>query len=289
MRVPLRKKQGFTLVELLAVTSIVTVSMSLLLPGLQKIRNQARESACKNNLRQLGLAMHNYHETFSAFPPGWVIKETKANAGPGLGWGVMVLPFLDQAPLYSQLNFSQPPAVDTRTQTKLDVYLCPEDTAAALNSVRGKFATSNYSGSSGHQLLPGSVDLPDPGTDSARMLWTGIFYHNSSVRFRDITDGTSNTFMLGEKSVTSAAGIWVGVRSNQNADDSVTDCNYASKLNAVLHSFSSLHGTGANFLMSDGAVRFVLDTIDSKEGADAPKGLYQRLSHKSDGMALMEF
>jgi prepilin-type processing-associated H-X9-DG protein/prepilin-type N-terminal cleavage/methylation domain-containing protein len=289
MCVSLRKKAGFTLVELLTVTSIVTVSMSLLLPGLQKVRNQARVAACKNNMKQLGLSMHNYHETFSTLPPGWVIKETKANAGPGFGWGVMVLPFLDQAPLYSQLNFSQPPAMDAKTQTKLAVYLCPEDTGAALNSVRGKFATSNYSGSSGDQLLPGSVDLPDPGTEAAKKLWTGLFYHNSSVRFRDITDGTSNTFMLGEKSVTSAAGIWVGVRSNQNADDSVTDCNNASKLNAVIHSFSSLHGGGANFLLVDGSVRFVLDTVDSKAGADSPNGVYQKLAHKSDGTVIGDF
>lgn len=289
MRVSLRKKLGFTLVELLTVTSIVTVSMSLLLPGLQKVRNQARVAACKNNMKQLGLAMHNYHDTMNTFPPGWVVKETKAAAGPGYGWGAMVLPYMDQAPLYTQLNFSQPPAVDKTTQIKLPGYLCPDDTAAALNSVRGKFATSNYSGNSGDQLLPGSVDLPDPGTPAAKKLWTGILYHNSCVRMRDITDGTSNTFLLGEKSVTSAAGIWIGVRSNQNADDSVTDCNNGSKLNAVIHSFSSLHGGGANFLLVDGSVRFVLDTIDSKEGADAPNGTYQKLAHKSDGTVIGDF
>lgn len=289
MRVSLRKKFGFTLVELLTVTSIVTVSMSLLLPGLQKVRNQARVAACKNNMKQLGLAMHNYHDTVNAFPPGWVIKETKAAAGSGFGWGAMILPYMDQAPLYTQLNFSLPPAADKSTQTKLPVYLCPDDTAAALNSVRGKFSTSNYSGNAGDQLLPGSVDLPDPGTPAAAKLWTGILYHNSSVRMRDITDGTSNTFMLGEKSITSAAGIWVGVRSNQNADDSVTDCNNGSKVNAVIHSFSSLHGDGANFLLVDGSVKFLLNTIDSKEGANTPNGVYQRLSHKSDGNPIPAF
>jgi prepilin-type processing-associated H-X9-DG protein len=289
MCVTLRKKLGFTLVELLTVTSIVTVSMSLLLPGLQQVRNQARLAACKNNIKQLGLAMHNYESTFQTLPPGWVVKDTKASAGPGFGWGPMLLPFMDQAALYNQLNFSKPPAVDQTTQIKLAGYLCPEDTAAALNSVRGKYATSNYSGSSGNQPLPGSVDLPDPGTPAAAKLWTGVLYHNSSVRLRDVTDGTSNTFLLGEKSVTSAAGIWVGVRSNQTADDSVTDCSDGSKLNAVIASFSSLHGGGANFLMVDGAVRFVSNTIDSKPGTDAPNGLYQRLAHKSDGKPLTEF
>ncbi|MDB5389334.1 MAG: hypothetical protein JWM11_4980 [Planctomycetaceae bacterium] len=284
-----RKKLGFTLVELVAVTSIVAVGMSVSLPGIQKVRNQARLTACKNNLKQLGLAMHNYHDTVNALPPGWVIKSTKAEAGPGLGWGTMILPYMDQVAIYNQINFSEPPKVDKLTQTSIPGYLCPEDTAAALNSVRGKYATSNYSGSSGDQLLPGSVDLPDPGTDAAKKLSTGLFFHNSCVRFRDITDGLSNTFMLGEKSVSSAAGIWMGVRSNQNAGDSVTDCNHRSKLNAVIHSFSSQHGGGAHFLLGDGSVRFIADTIESKESTDKPNGTYQKLANKNDGQILGEF
>jgi prepilin-type processing-associated H-X9-DG protein len=259
------------------------------LPGIQKARNQARLTACKNNLKQLGLAMHNYHDTMNTLPPGWVIKETKAEAGPGFGWGTMILPYMDQAALYNQAKFSTPPALDKLTQTSIPTYLCPEDTASALNSVRGKFATSNYSGNSGDQLLPGSIDLPDPGTDAAKKLSTGIFFHNSRVGFRDITDGLSNTILVGEKSVSSAAGIWVGVRSNQNAGDSVTDCNHRSKLNAVIHSFSSLHEGGANFLLCDGSVRFVTNTVESKESADKPEGVYQKLAHKSDGEVISNF
>ncbi|MDB5389335.1 MAG: hypothetical protein JWM11_4981 [Planctomycetaceae bacterium] len=289
MRPPSRKKLGFTLVELVAVTSIVSVGLSLALPGIQKVRNQARLASCKNNLKQLGLALHNYHDVYTRFAPGWIIKQTKADAGPGFGWGTSILPFLDQAPLYSQVNFNEPEKLDAVGQVVIPAYLCPEDTAAPLNSIRGKFAISNYSASSGDQLLPGSVDLPDPGTEAARKLSTGLFFHNSSVGLRDITDGASNVFMIGEKSVKSAAGIWVGVRSNQNAGDSVTDCNHRSKLNSVIDSYSSLHGGGANFLMADGAVRFVADTIDSKESTNKPNGLYQKLAHKSDGQALEEF
>jgi prepilin-type processing-associated H-X9-DG protein len=284
-----RQKLGFTLVELVTVRGLVSVGLSVSLPGIQKARNQARLTACKNNLKQLGLAMHNYHDTMNTLPPGWVIKETKAEAGPGFGWGTMILPYMDQAALYNQAKFSTPPALDKLTQTSIPTYLCPEDTAAALNSVRGKFATSNYSGNSGDQLLPGSIDLPDPGTDAAKKLSTGIFFHNSRVGFRDITDGLSNTIMVGEKSVSSAAGIWVGVRSNQNAGDSVTDCNHRSKLNAVIHSFSSLHEGGANFLLCDGSVRFVTNTVESKESADKPEGVYQKLAHKSDGEVISNF
>jgi prepilin-type N-terminal cleavage/methylation domain-containing protein/prepilin-type processing-associated H-X9-DG protein len=284
-----RQKLGFTLVELVTVMGLVSVGLSVSLPGIQKARNQARLTACKNNLKQLGLALHNYHDVYNSLPPGWIIKETKADAGPGFGWGTSILPFVDQAALYNQANFSAPPKVDKLTQASLPVYLCPEDTAAALNSVRGKFATSNYSGNSGDQLLPGSVDLPDPGTDAAKKLSTGIFFHNSHVKFRDITDGTSNTIMLGEKSVSSAAGIWMGVRSNQNADDSVTDCNHRSKLNAVIHSFSSLHEGGANFLLVDGSVRFITNTVESKESAEKPVGVYQKLAHKNDGEVIGEF
>lgn len=289
MRSPVRRKPAFTLLELIAVSSLVTVGMSLALPGIQKARNQARLTACKNNCKQLGLALHNYHDVYNTLPPGWIVKETTAGAGPGFGWGAAILPFIDQAPLYNQLDFVEPPKVDEKTQTSIPVYLCPEDTAAILNSVRGKYATSNYSACSGDQLLPGSVDLPDPGTAEAKSLSTGLFFHNSSVRFRDVTDGLSNVIMVGEKSVTSAAGIWVGVRTNQNAGDSVTDCNHRSKLNAVIQSYSSLHSGGANFLFGDGAVRFIADTIESKESTDKPNGLYQKLAHKSDGQPVAEF
>lgn len=286
MRTASRTRRGFSLVELITVTGVLMVGLSVTLPGIQKARDQARITKCENNLKQLGVALHNYHDTFKKFPPGWIVKDTKANSGPGYGWATMILPFVEQAALYNQLNQMSGPKLDKFTQTSIPGYLCPDDTAAELNSVRGKFATSNYSACSGDQPLPGSVDLPDPGTDAALKLSTGMFFHNSSVSVADVSDGLSNVIMLGERSVTSAAAIWVGVRSNQNAGDSVTDCNHTSRLNAVIHSYSSLHGGGANFLKADGAVGFIADAIDSKPGAGKPVGMYQKLAHKSDGQAV---
>ncbi|MSR58148.1 MAG: DUF1559 domain-containing protein [Planctomycetaceae bacterium] len=278
----LRHRRGFTIVELLVVVAVVAIVVALSLPAVQQARDQARDNACKSNLQQIGLALHNYHDVFGTFPPGWVAKDVKAETGPCYGWGVMLSPFLDQAPLYNKLNFNKHPGIaDELLQTRIPQFRCPADTSEDANPVREEYGTSNYSGNYGNLLLPGSVDAPTKAN--------GIFYWNSRVGMRDIVDGTSNTFLVGERSISSAAAIWMGVRSNQNAGDSVTSCNHSVRLNTVLDAFSSRHEGGAHFLMCDGAVKFISDNIDSQAGDDPPKGTYQKLAHKSDGMPVGDF
>ncbi|MCH7990297.1 MAG: DUF1559 domain-containing protein [Planctomycetes bacterium] len=277
-------KRGFSLIELLVVIAIVAVLVALLFPAILEARMQARKSSCKNNLKQLGLAMHNYHDTVSTFPPGWVAKDRKAKTGPNFGWGTFMLPFLDQIPLYNRLDFNKPvPAPNKLLQTMIPVYHCPDDLEAEINTVRGGYGTSFYSGVHGSVKLPGSVDTPEKGN--------GIFFWNSSVRFREITDGTSNTFLIGERSISSAAGIWVGTRSNQHENDSVTDCSHESRINTVITAFSSKHKGGANFLMCDGAVRFISEKIDSKlvDENNTTLGTFQKLSIRNDGQPIGEF
>jgi prepilin-type processing-associated H-X9-DG protein len=277
-----RRTTGFTLVEFLVVICIVAMSLALAAPGIVRVRAQARANVCKNNLKMIALAMHNYHDTYVTFPPGWIAKDTKPATGACFGWGASILPFVDHAPLYNKLNFSSPPdSNNAALQTNIATYRCPDDTSADVNPVRDEFGTSNYSGNYGDLALPGSVDAnPKAG---------GIFFWNSKVGIRDITDGTSNTFLVGERCVSSAAAIWVGVRSNQNAGDNVTACNHAARLNTVIDSFSSRHANGAYFVMCDGAVRFVKDEIDSQEGMNPPKGLYQKLANRNDGQAVGDF
>jgi prepilin-type processing-associated H-X9-DG protein len=263
-------------VELLAIGGIGAISVALALPGIVQARRDAREHACRNNFKQIGLAFHNYHDTFRTFPPGWVAKNTKPETGPCYGWGTMILPFIEQARLYNAINFNAPPEVTDETlQSPIKFLRCPADTTADTNPVRDEFGTSNYSGNYGDAALPGSVD--------AEKKANGILYWNSSVAIRHITDGTSNVFLAGERCVASAAAIWMGVRSNQNAGDAATACAHAARLNTVLDSFSSRHEGGASFLLCDGSVRFISDSIDSQPGTDLPKGLYQKLAHKSDG------
>ncbi|MCA9043929.1 MAG: DUF1559 domain-containing protein, partial [Planctomycetaceae bacterium] len=116
------RRRGFTLIELLVVIAIIAVLIALLLPAVQQAREAARRAACKNNMRQLGLGLHNYHDSHGVFPSGWIGATT--GVGPdvegmnGFGWGTMILPYVDQAPLYSQLNFSQS-IIDTNNLPEL--------------------------------------------------------------------------------------------------------------------------------------------------------------------------
>ena len=256
MRARMNSKRGFTAVELLVVVAIVAILIALLLPAVQQARQAARQSQCKNNLKQIGLAHHNYHDTYNTFAPGWVAKDRKAETGPCFGWGASILPFVDQAPLFNQLDFNAPPELNKLTQETIPQYRCTDDPSPELNAVRGKFAASSYAGNYGSELLPGSVEAAKEAD--------GIFYCNSFVSFRKITDGTSNTFLVGERTISSASAIWVGVRSNQNASDNVSACNERTRLNSVLDSFSSPHEGGGNFLMGDGTVRLVSGKIDVK-------------------------
>lgn len=279
-----RHSRGFSLVELLAVGAIISISAALAFPALQRARDEARRNACKNNMKHIALAMHNYHDAFVTFPPGWVVKDTNPETGPCYGWGSFILPYIEQAPLYNQINFSAPPDITSseRLQKRIDFYRCPEDTSEDTNPVRDEYGTSTYSGNYGDVALPGSVDTPKKAT--------GIFYWNSKVQIRDVRDGTSNTLLFGEKCIGSAAGIWMGVRSNQNASDSVTPCNHEARMNTVIDSFSSRHGEGAHFALCDGSVRFIIEKIDSKPSENGvPKGTYQKLANKNDAQPVSGF
>src|SRR5690242_3289223 len=104
MRTRLTARRGFTSVELIIVVVLVAILIALLLPAVQHAREEARSAQCKNNLKQLGLALHNYHDTFVTFPPGWIAADREPQTGPCYGWGTMLLPFLDQAELYNRIN-----------------------------------------------------------------------------------------------------------------------------------------------------------------------------------------
>jgi len=279
-----RRSRGFSLVELLAVGAIIGVAMALALPALQRARDEARRNACRNNLKQIALAMHNYHDTFNTLPPGWIAKNTEPETGPCYGWGTFILPFIEEARLYNQINFNVPPDITSseRLQKRIEIYRCPDDTSEDTNPVRDEYGTSTYSCNYGDIALPGSVETPKKAN--------GVFHWNSKVGFRDIPDGTSNTFLVGEKGIGSAAAIWMGVRSNQNASDDVAACNHESRMNTVIDSFSSRHGQGANFALCDGSVRFISEKVDSKPNENGlPKGTYQKLAHKSDGQPVGDF
>ncbi len=223
----IRFKRGFTLIELLVVIAVIAVLIALLLPAVQQAREAARRSQCKNNLKQLGLALHGYHETLTVLPSGYGGKPN-SNLGNLWGWGAMILPYIDQTPMYNAIStatggtsplggsgtgfgaiMTTLPANAT-VQTNLPVYRCPSDTGSNLvtfpinGSVAGTtfvFGRSNYPAVSGTTVsFVGGLAVTD-----------GAFTESSSVRFQNFTDGLSNTFLLGERrSPTVVNGLYTG-------------------------------------------------------------------------------
>jgi prepilin-type processing-associated H-X9-DG protein len=302
-RKPQQKRRGFTLVEFLVVAGCSLVLVGLLTPSLESARSAARKAQCKNNMKQLGIAMHNYHETFGVFPPGWVANHRQPNSGFKFGWQTFILPFLEEGPLYRQINFSVPTKTPMKLlQKRIAVYRCPVDVTPDINPIRSKYGTSNYSGNYGvNTFRTPKLELLTnwmatrrtknwPGQRAVPKSTNGIFHWSSSVRFRDITDGTSNTFMLGERSAYSGSGIWPGVASNEYVNDALTNCAPGNEINGSTRAFSSFHGKGAHFLLCDGSARFISQNISSVFDVENRElGLYQKLSIRNDGQVVGEF
>lgn len=291
-------RAGFTLVELLVVIAIIGVLIALLLPAVQQAREAARRMQCTNNLKQLGLAVHNYHDTFGALPAGWIRPGNLANYPNNnyWGWGALILPFIEQNSLHDQINFNWEwvkssstgnPNSDLST-TAINGFQCPSDITGPKNGKENDNGTSNYLGNYGNKSLTGS----EYGTSADR----GIFTRNSSVGLRDITDGTSNTVLFGEKTGQQIggsnfrAGLWAGVRDNDDGSGrkpflcigrgpgSATDyINGVNGTNTWTLSVS-LHPGGANVGMSDGSVRFLPETINLNA--------YRFMTQRDDGQVI---
>ncbi|MDA0806579.1 MAG: DUF1559 domain-containing protein [Planctomycetota bacterium] len=289
-----RQRKGFTLIETLVVLAIVAIGLAITMPAVLKSRADARRDQCVKHLKMIGLALHNYHDVFATLPPAWTAHTPDPGPIPRFGWTTCALPFLDQANLYKELDLRNH-RIDNRklVETQLSLLRCPADPTPSLNELRGSFATSNYSGNFGPVAAPrwGNADfgVTWPGQLPTLKSTDGMFYLNSKVRFRDCTDGLSNIIMVGERSVESRAGIWMGVRGNEFEDDQVTDCSFGNEINTGDNSFSSRHLGGANFLIGDGSVHFLSESIDSQAGGPDEMGLYQKLSQRNDGHAVGDF
>jgi prepilin-type N-terminal cleavage/methylation domain-containing protein/prepilin-type processing-associated H-X9-DG protein len=230
------RRRAFTLIELLVVISIIAVLIALLLPAVQAAREAARRIQCTNNLKQIGIAIHNYHTAINAFPPGYlslIDPVTFDNDGPGWGWLSFSLNQMEQLPTYNSINFVigiEFPANQTSRLNVISSFFCPSDAwrqdiftvvdATTSNTTAGAaicdVASSNYVGSVGSgdpsSLYPYIIDDDDgpPGRDNGN----GLFYRNHSVTIAQITDGTSMTFAAGEKSQNLSRATWTGAVSN---------------------------------------------------------------------------
>jgi len=305
-------RRGFTLVEFVCIGGCIAMLFALAAPAVVKSRSDARSQQCRNNLKQIGLALHNYHDVYKTFPPGWMAHHRLPGQSYGRGWMGGLLPFVEQVKLYERLDFRTQllPDANELLQTKVPTFRCPVDPTPDVNPLRGDYGTSNYSGNYGFAVpardaggteavllkhwLPSERTLNWPGTMAAPKSTNGIFHMNSRVGFRDILDGTSNTLAVSERSAKGGAGIWAGVRRNEFANDQVTDCSPGNEINSGATSFSSYHGGGAFILLCDGSTRFLSEKIESKVGTATPDGfgalgVFQRISARNDGQPITEF
>ncbi|MDA1014042.1 MAG: DUF1559 domain-containing protein [Planctomycetota bacterium] len=291
------RRRGFTLVEFAVVAAIVAVTLSISLPAIQEARQQSRQLSCKNNLKQIGLALHNYHDVYGGFPPGWVSQNWSADTRAVAGWQVSILPFIEQINVYKKFEFGlrSMPDANELLQTVIPVYRCPADATLAVNPFRDKYGTSNYSGNYGDVRPPrfglGRESVHWPGAAESERRTNGMFWCNSMVRMRDITDGTSYTIFVGERGISSLAGIWAGAVRNRFEDDVVTDCSDLSRLNESTTGFSSSHPNGANLLRVDGSAFFLSNKVESRPAPQEPRGrmgVYQMLANRHDGNVIPE-
>ena len=281
-----RSGQGFTLVELLVVIAVISTLLTLLLPAVQNVREAARRMQCKNNLKQIGLAIHNYADLHDTLPPGWIGVDgdgaANAQAGQsGVGWAAMILPFMEQSNAWSQFDSNRSITHADNLgflQLQMPSYMCPSDPQPdrfkiqhkVTGSFLAEFPIANYVGCFG----PTELDGCNNACGQSPVQWDGMcrgegpFYHNSHVRITDITDGLSNTFLVGERRTRPDLNwftTWVGVAAEGeesfqrvlgSADHVPNDPHHH------FDDFSSHHSGGAQFVMCDGSVRFVSENSD---------------------------
>lgn len=211
----MRRRSAFTLVELLVVIAIIGILIGLLLPAVQKIRAAAARTECGNNLKQIGLALHVYHDVYKHFPYGK--SPSYPSSGSWARWSThsQILPFLEQDNLYKQLDFSLPPYVgqdstngcynppnaNVACHTQLKVFHCPAESApyAIMGSDGILYPGNNYCGNQGTTFMCDQGDGPAlQSTVAPTARADGVFYNQSQVKFASITDGTSNTVMFSE-------------------------------------------------------------------------------------------
>ena len=325
-----KKRLGFTLIELLVVIAIIAILISLLLPAVQQAREAARRTQCKNNLKQIGLALHNYEGTYGVLPHAmWAdgVQPCTALQDNGFGWMVSILPLIEQSALYQRINPQGQPGIFNAAMiaqfypgntiipggdTIIPGYLCPSSAMPQIVP-----ATWNVPGGPG-SLVSDKVEAVGYATSSYKAAGGsnsgdyGMMHkacEGGGVRFRDVTDGLSNTIMAAESTdaSTDASGanrllgtgatecrdwpIWIG--SGNQSDEAIringrfnSPINARTNFNKMFQAINddnafSYHVGGAQFVLGDGSVRFISENINTNT--------YDWLHDKRDGQVLGEF
>src|SRR5436190_5127928 len=350
-----KSRTAFTLVELLVVIAIIGTLVALLLPAVQGARESARKMQCGNNLHNLALAVQNYHDSLNTFPNShfYAVSPTDSVCNGTVtnceewSWNVLILPYLEQNNLHSQLGVLEyslhhvlagaNPGLRDPTQLlqiKLPVYVCPSDSNpdGNVNGPRhyggglgtGKGGWGNFQGGVSNYMCNRGTDFRVVAT-RAGMDSFGLFMETSAKRMQDITDGSSNTLLLGERDTQICrSGSWIGVR-NPAGTGTQSFYNVAGNVHVRLNTpdpplawndttiggcyqgFSSLHPGGANFALADGSVRLIINDIEFKPfvaGASrhdydfhlprdpnyaAVYSVYSRLGRRNDGFPVGDY
>jgi prepilin-type N-terminal cleavage/methylation domain-containing protein/prepilin-type processing-associated H-X9-DG protein len=300
--IPVRRRvRAFTLIELLVVIAIIAILIGLLVPAVQKVRAAAARIKCSNNLKQLGLACHMYNDNYNRLPTGWVTQGTAGTPAPnpGWSWALLIMPYVEQDNLYKTILADGADLVTPNgawaagnnnaiLQAPVPTYRCPADSGLNFNGVLNNYGMSNY-----------VVNRYVTGPTSASV--------QTSLSIQTISDGSSNTILVGERdSLSNVGAVWVRANATsasfegrpgpginpRKAGGGAWGTGDAQRL-----AFSSQHTNGANFLLGDGSVHFLSDSIQADPNAswatfpDATpytNFVLQNLCHPDDGYPVDE-
>jgi prepilin-type N-terminal cleavage/methylation domain-containing protein/prepilin-type processing-associated H-X9-DG protein len=280
------KRRGFTLIELLVVIAIIAVLIGLLLPAVQKVRESAARTRCQNNLKQIGLALHAYHDRTNGFPAGYQSQVAADNSdlGPGWGWATQLLDDVEQSALKQQIRFdlqiSDP--INARVRMlPLSIYACPSE------PLTGTFTVVDSGGNpvcdvarSNYVAMNGVLGVSNDAFDN-----NGVFLRNTRMKVADVPDGLSTTLFVGERCSAMSDTTWTGAVTNgvvpakryPDPADQIASAEGAPAL-VLAHgsrdhlpnnplvfdadATASFHTQGVNFLFGDGSVRIINNSID---------------------------
>lgn len=311
-----KNRRGFTLVELLVVIAIIGVMVGLLLPAVQAAREAARRMQCSNNLKQIGLALHNYESTYKAMPAGCTGIPNAAGTsfnGHGWTWHASILPFLEQNTLYDAVQGPDGMGNELGSTTSgkplvvratiVPVFWCPSQPDVSNGAQKGGYQPSNYNGNMGTRIGNGNDDCICTGVATLQDMMTnpwgcmngnGIFYVRSKTRFADVIDGLSNTIFVSE--VPDSGGDAMGGFSagadrkaifsggaDSNPPTEMSEFLIAAETNDPINggaeeAAGSWHPGGAHFLLGDGSVRFLSENMDMR--------IYRGISTRAEGEAV---
>jgi prepilin-type N-terminal cleavage/methylation domain-containing protein/prepilin-type processing-associated H-X9-DG protein len=299
----MKRRSAFTLIEVLVVIAIIGILVGLMLPAVQRVRESAARLKCQNNLKQIGIALQNYHDRLNGFPAGYHTQVAADNSdlGPGWGWAAYLLSDIEQTNLLNQIRFDlqiYDPANANARVTTVPTYLCPSDPGA-----RDTFVVVDAGGnpicSVAHASYVGINGVLGVSSDAFDN--NGAFLRNMRMRVADICDGLSNTLFVGERATNMSNVTWTGAVTNavvpdlrySDPADQMANAELAPALvlshgsrnhlpnNPLVFdadATSSYHIQGVNFLFGDGSVRGINSTINGL--------IYEALLTRNGGEAI---